>query len=266
MSTGRPQVTDDGPLIPGERGRDAIAYVAVLPVFTGTEASGALVLTGDARDPFTALDDDFLQALGRQVGAALANADLHERLQARTVELARLSARMLEQHEEERRRLSRELHDETAQVFSAVKMELELLRGQVPDIAAPRLERMLGLVDKGIRGIRSVVNDLRPSLLDDLGLLPALRSLVADFSERSAIRITLEAPPGTAAALEGRGTRAVPGPAGGAVQRGASCEREGGVGADRRARAGRWCSWSPTTAADRTPPTRRCSSARDTWD
>ncbi len=195
ISTGRPQVTDDRPLIPGER-RDAIAYVAVLPVFTGTEASGALVLTGDARDPFTALDDDFLQALGRQVGAALANADLHERLQARTVELARLSARMLEQHEEERRRLSRELHDETAQVFSAVKMELELLRGQVPDIAAPRLERLLGLVDKGIRGIRSVVNDLRPSLLDDLGLLPALRSLVADFSERSDIRITLDAPPG----------------------------------------------------------------------
>jgi len=195
ISTGRPQVTDDRPLIPGER-RDAIAYVAILPVFTGTEASGALVLTGDARDPFTALDDDFLQALGRQVGAALANADLHERLQARTVELARLSARMLEQHEEERRRLSRELHDETAQVFSAVKMELELLRGQVPDIAAPRLERLLGLVDKGIRGIRSVVNDLRPSLLDDLGLLPALRSLVADFSERSAIRITLDAPAG----------------------------------------------------------------------
>ncbi len=196
MSTGRPQVTDDGQLIPGGRGRDAIAYLAVLPVFTGTEPSGALVLTGDARDPFTALDDDFLQALGRQVGAALANADLHERLQARTVELARLSARMLEQHEEERRRLSRELHDETAQVFSAVKMELELLRGQVPDIAAPRLERLLGLVDKGIRGIRSVVNDLRPSLLDDLGLLPALRSLVADFSERSTIRIALEAPKG----------------------------------------------------------------------
>ena len=87
-------------------------------------------------------------------------------------------------------------HRQTAQVFSAVKMELELLRGQVPDIAAPRLERLLGLVDKGIRGIRSVVNDLRPSLLDDLGLLPALRSLVADFGERSAIRITLDAPPG----------------------------------------------------------------------
>ena len=86
---------------------------------------------GDARDPFTALDDRFLVALGQQVGAALENADLYTRLQARTVELARLSARMVEQHEEERRRLSRELHDETAQVFSAVKMELGVLRDGV---------------------------------------------------------------------------------------------------------------------------------------
>ncbi len=194
MGTGRPQVTGAGSFGARERGRRDIAYVAVLPVFTGAEATGALVLTGDARDPFTALDDDFLQALGRQVGAALENADLDERLQARTIELGRLSARMVEQHEEERRRLSRELHDETAQVFSAVKMELAVLRGQVSDLVAPRLDRMMGLIDEGIRGIRSVVNDLRPSLLDDLGLLPALRSLVGEFGRRSAIGISLDAP------------------------------------------------------------------------
>ena len=82
---------------------------------------GALVLVGDARDPFTALDDRFLVALGQQVGAALENTDLYRRLEARTLELASLSARMIEQHEEERRRLSRELHDETGQVFSAVR-------------------------------------------------------------------------------------------------------------------------------------------------
>ena len=50
------------------------------------------------------------------------------------------------------------------------------------------------LVDTGIRGIRSVVNDLRPSLLDDLGLLPALRSLVAQFAERSGLRVGFDAP------------------------------------------------------------------------
>jgi signal transduction histidine kinase len=152
------------------------------------------VLVGQARDPFTALDETFLLALGQQVGAALENADLYSRLQARTVELARLSARMIEQHEEERRRLSRELHDETAQVFSAVKMELGVLQSAVQPAQAARLSHVLALIDTGIRSIRSVTNDLRPSLLDDLGLLPALRSLVADFSERSGIRTGLAVP------------------------------------------------------------------------
>jgi signal transduction histidine kinase len=126
---------------------------------------------------------------------ALENADLYTRLHDRTVELARLSARMVQQHEEERRRLSRELHDETAQVFSAVKMELGVLRDGAAPPQAGRLDRALELIDTGIRSIRSVTNDLRPSLLDDLGLLPALRSLVADFGARGEIEITLAAPP-----------------------------------------------------------------------
>jgi signal transduction histidine kinase len=189
----RPQFS--GEWSDSELGHGTYAYAAGLPIFRGDKVIAALILVGDARDPFTALDDTFLLALGHQVGAALENADLYTRLEARTVELARLSARMIEQHEEERRRLSRELHDETAQVFSAVKMELGLLRGRVMADGTPRLDQILELIDTGIRSIRSVTNDLRPSLLDDLGLLPALRSLAADFSERSGIQTGLAAPP-----------------------------------------------------------------------
>jgi signal transduction histidine kinase len=190
IETGRPQFSGDW----SEPGPGTYAYAAILPIFRRETVVAALVLVGDARDPFTALDDKFLLALGHQVGAALENADLYSRLEARTVELARLSARMVEQHEEERRRLSRELHDETAQVFSVVKMELGLLRDRVQPESAPRLDQILGLIDTGIGSIRSVTNDLRPSLLDDLGLLPALRSLVSDFSERSGIQTGLAAP------------------------------------------------------------------------
>ena len=192
IQTGRPQFsgdwTDAGP------DGSAYAYAAVLPILREQGVVAALVLVGHARDPFTALDDSFLLALGHQVGAALENADLYSRLETRTVELARLSARMIEQHEEERRRLSRELHDETAQVFSAVKMELGVLRDTAHSGEIARLDNVLALIDTGIRSIRSVTNDLRPSLLDDLGLLPALRSLVADFGERSGIRTGLAVP------------------------------------------------------------------------
>jgi signal transduction histidine kinase len=193
IETGRPQFTGDwSNARPG--GRGSYAYAAVLPILRSEAVIATLVLVGDARDPFTALDDKFLLALGHQVGAALENADLYTRLESRTVELARLSARMVEQHEEERRRLSRELHDETAQVFSAVKMELGVLREKVQPEQAARLDQVQELIDTGIRSIRNVTNDLRPSLLDDLGLLPALRSLVADFTERSGIRAGLAAP------------------------------------------------------------------------
>ena len=192
IRTGRPQFSGDW--TDAKPGGSAYAYAAVLPILLDQRVIAALVLVGHARDPFTALDDGFLLALGHQVGAALENADLYSRLETRTVELARLSARMIEQHEEERRRLSRELHDETAQVFSAVKMELGLLRDASPSAEAARLDQVLALIDTGIRSIRSVTNDLRPSLLDDLGLLPALRSLVSDFSDRSGIRTGLAVP------------------------------------------------------------------------
>jgi signal transduction histidine kinase len=190
LATGLPQVTDDW----RDRATGPYPYAAVLPLFRNQATMGALVLVGDARDPFTALDDRFLVALGQQVGAALENTDLYRRLEARTVELAGLSARMIEQHEEVRRRLSRELHDETGQVFSAVRIELGVLRDGLPSAQSGRLDQVLGLIDKGIRSIRSVTNDLRPSLLDDLGLLPALRSLVAEFAERSGMRVELDAP------------------------------------------------------------------------
>lgn len=185
LATQRPQVTVGS----GEH-----PYVAALPVSRSNRVSGALVMTGDVRNPFTALDDNFLIALGQQVGAALEQADLDLQLAARTKALEQLSMRMVRQHEDERRRLSRELHDETAQVFTAVKMQLEGLRSSLNAAASPRLDRLLALVDTGIRSIRNVTNELRPSLLDDLGLLPALRSLVSDFSERTGLRATLDAP------------------------------------------------------------------------
>jgi signal transduction histidine kinase len=135
----------------------------------------------------------FLLAVGAGI-LLLVNADLASRLQVRTLELEALSRRMVRQHEEERRRLSLELHDETAQVFAAVKMQLGVVREHVEEDMARTLDRALELVDEGMRGIRNVTNDLRPSLLDDLGLLPALRSLVADFAERRGVKVALTAP------------------------------------------------------------------------
>jgi signal transduction histidine kinase len=169
------------------------SFVAVLPVHRGSHPV-TLVTTGEVAAPFTALDDRILLAIGEQIGAALDTIDLTARLEARTADLERLSARMLQQHEEQRSRLARELHDETAQVFAALKLQLGSLRESVPADLHPRLERLTGLVGAGVDSIRRVSEDLRPTVLDDLGLLPALQALATQFSQWSAIPVTFRAP------------------------------------------------------------------------
>lgn len=169
------------------------AYAAALPIPRATEGMAALVLVGDVRNPFTALDDAFLVALGQQIGSALDSGELTRRLQARTADLTRLSSRMIDQHEEERRRISLELHDETAQVFSAVKLQLGLLHERVSGDVAVGLERAVALVDEGMRSIRNVTETLRPTVLDDLGLVPALRSLAVGFEGQCGIEVALDA-------------------------------------------------------------------------
>lgn len=189
--TARPVFTSEA-AAPGEGG-PPFPFTAVLPIIRGAAVRGALVIVGSTSDPFTALDEDFLVALGQQVGAALENEELYQRLAVRTLELERLSLRMMQQHEEQRRRLSLELHDETAQVFSAVKLHLGLLRESAGGVDAARLAQVSDLVDEGMRSIRRVTEDLRPPLLDDLGLVPALRALAQDFEARTGIAVDFRA-------------------------------------------------------------------------
>ncbi len=167
-------------------------FVAALPIYRDAQITHVLVLTGDVRDPFSALDEEFLRALGRQVGSALQQAELTSQLEERTGELARLSSRLVEQHEDERKRLARELHDETGQLFSAMRMEVGALNGVMgADAIAGRLD---SLVTAGLSSLRRVTAALRPSLLDDLGLLSAVRSLIAQVSREGQVRASLDAP------------------------------------------------------------------------
>jgi signal transduction histidine kinase len=129
------------------------------------------------------LDILFELAVGVGFGLMVLS-DLASRLEARTGELARIQERRVIQDEGTRRRLARELHDESAQTFSAVRMDLAMLHESAEDGTRQRLDRVVELVDDGIRGVRRVINDLRPALLDDLGLAAAVRALGEDVAAR----------------------------------------------------------------------------------
>jgi len=107
-------------------------------------------------------------------------------LKASERELRALSARVLEAREEEKTRIARELHDELGQLLTALKMDLGWLRERLPadaDLAA-RAAEMGNLLDRTVSSTRRISADLRPLMLDDLGLADAAAWLVDDFCKR----------------------------------------------------------------------------------
>ena len=96
--------------------------------------------------------------------------------------------------EAERTRIARELHDELAQWLTALKMDVSWLRTRLPQTEAPliaKADRMKGVVDSTIAAMRRIAADLRPVMLDDLGLMPAIENLLHDLSERTGIQVSL---------------------------------------------------------------------------
>lgn len=123
-----------------------------------------------------------------------------EALRAANARLRSLSRRLLDIQEEERRSLGRELHDELGQVLTAIKINVQSARRAAGSEGfVPHLAECEGLVDRALQSTRSLSLDLRPPLLDDLGLLPSLRWLADQQARRSELRVTVEAE-----ALEGR--------------------------------------------------------------
>jgi PAS domain S-box-containing protein len=104
-----------------------------------------------------------------------------------------LSHRLFEIQEEERRHLARELHDEIGQQLTAAKLNLKLIASEVPPANADRLEDSIRILDHLLQQVRQLSLDLRPPLLDELGLVPALRWLADQQGQRSGLRITFSA-------------------------------------------------------------------------
>jgi two-component system sensor histidine kinase UhpB len=96
--------------------------------------------------------------------------------------------------EEERRRISRELHDETSQVLSALIMNVDLLESQAPvdESSSARISAVKSLAEEAARNLDRMLFELRPALLDELGLMPALRWYVAQMSDLWGLDIELE--------------------------------------------------------------------------
>jgi len=135
-----------------------------------------------------------LELISGQIATALENAQLVERLRERESELQQLSVRVLNAQEEERRRISHDLHDETAQSLTTLKLMIDMIKQALPsdqEDVRRLVEEVEASVRQTLQGIRRLIADLRPPMLDDFGLVPTLKWLVHGFTQRYGIRVEL---------------------------------------------------------------------------
>ena len=136
-------------------------------------------------------------AEGRIVRWYGTNTDIENRKQAEE-ELRCLSGQLLRSQDEERRRIARDLHDSTGQDLVALATMLGQLRSSIPSVdrkSARLLSECKTLADKCIRDVRTLSYVLHPPLLDEAGLVEALRDYAGGFTKRSGIQVELEVSP-----------------------------------------------------------------------
>jgi signal transduction histidine kinase len=118
-------------------------------------------------------------------------------LEQKNAELRKLSARLLQIQDEERRRIARELHDSVGQMLAAISMNISNVsreKGKLSASAAAAISENTKLVEQVGNEIRTLSHLLHPPLLDEIGLLSALKWYIDGFSERSKINVTADIP------------------------------------------------------------------------
>lgn len=171
---------------------DRLQALFGIPLVVSGETVGALFADNFTQeDAFSSKDLPFMESLAAQASQAIESAYLFEQIQASRQRLAELSSQLVEVQEEERRHLARELHDQIGQSLTGLKLLLEMSAGLSPDEAGENLAQAQDLVGELLGQIRDLSLDLRPSMLDDLGLVPALGWLVDRTSRTSGLEIEL---------------------------------------------------------------------------
>ena len=119
------------------------------------------------------------------------NEELERRVRRRTTELSALSSHLQQLSEKEKAALARELHDELGGLLIAVKMDVSWLRKRSPSALDPDIQsrwtRVLKVLDDGVDFKRRIVENLRPTLLDNMGLLPAVRWITQETCSRAGL-------------------------------------------------------------------------------
>lgn len=190
-------ISDPRDLAHASWGKTSVSWLAV-PMKVGGAALGRLWLVDQPQRDFSQDEREFAMMGGNQLALAMENSRLYDETQRLAARRGELLRRVTAAQDERCRRISRELHDEISQSLAAIALDLETLRiaglPVNPGETMARLAALRGRLLATLKEVNRIVLDLRPTLLEDMGLMPALqwyaRQRLGDTGIRVHIRAT----------------------------------------------------------------------------
>jgi signal transduction histidine kinase len=173
--------------------REQLSTLVHVPLIAKGCALGSMCVGTRVQHDFDAEEQKLLGAIGNQIAVAIENARLYAEVQHKEQLRGELLRKVIAAQEEERRRIARELHDDTSQALAALLYAAE--GGTDMKNLAEVQEMLQGMQQLAVRtldGVHKLIFDLRPTMLDHLGLVPALRWFAQSRLEPTGIRVTVE--------------------------------------------------------------------------
>ncbi len=170
-----------------------IKTLAIAALFRGNELIGALISVFTQKPQILPEDEiALLRGLADQASSAIENAELFEQVRAGREHQRNLAKSLVDIQEAERRHIAKELHDHLGQILTGLQFMLETTKNQASGTQRSNLEEIQNSVSDIIRQVREMSLNLRPSMLDDMGLLPTVLWHIDRYTSQTGIRVNFQ--------------------------------------------------------------------------
>ena len=160
-----------------------------VPLKAGGQTIGVLVIGFPKPYEWLPTERELMRAIGDRTALAIQRARMTDELREREQRIAELSGHLLRVQEEERKRISRELHDETGQALMVIRLYLGMMESIVTARnVRNKIRETVEVVDRTIEGIRRIIGKLSPLVLQELGLVAAIRKEAKDLAKTSGVK------------------------------------------------------------------------------